>query len=322
MTPAETISTHDLRSPFRAEAVLWSASLLVTVSVMTSALYAASLITPEREETGGGAPAIMIDFAPMPMAPEMSEEILAVAGAEPIEASDDEAFDGQDDPEPEPVEENETAPLETPLPEPSETEETEPETTAPAEEVEEPAAPTDGPPDPAEIETPEAEAELDMPRPVDIPPEIARSRAATPATSHAPAPRPEPQAAAPATPAPAQPSATQTAPQPASPPVPPAPPASQVSPERWQGQLFAHLDRFKRYPADASRRREQGVVYVQFSIDAGGNILSSRIVRSSGYASLDESVAQMMRSASPVPAPPANLGNPVTLTAPIEFSVR
>lgn len=95
---------------------------------------------------------------------------------------------------------------------------------------------------------------------------------------------------------------------------------SSVSPARWQSQLMAHLERRKRYPSASRARREEGVVQVRFSIDDRGNVLSAKIVRSSGHAALDEAVIALVHRASPVPAPPADA--PRTITAPVRFNIR
>lgn len=96
--------------------------------------------------------------------------------------------------------------------------------------------------------------------------------------------------------------------------------SSGVSPAKWQAQLMAHLERLKRYPPGARRRREEGVVQVRFVVDDGGNVRSAQIVRSSGYAELDEAVVALVRRASPVPAPPP--GAPREIVAPVQFNVR
>ena len=93
-----------------------------------------------------------------------------------------------------------------------------------------------------------------------------------------------------------------------------------VSPARWQAQLMAHLERRKRYPAASRSRREEGTAQVHFSIDARGNVLSTKLVRSSGHPALDEAAVALVQRASPVPAPPA--AAPRSITAPIRFDIR
>lgn len=93
-----------------------------------------------------------------------------------------------------------------------------------------------------------------------------------------------------------------------------------VSPARWQSRLIAHLERRKRYPSGARSRREEGTAHVRFSIDRSGNVLSVQLVRSSGFAELDQEVLAMVRRASPVPAPPE--GANLEVVAPVLFQIR
>jgi protein TonB len=83
---------------------------------------------------------------------------------------------------------------------------------------------------------------------------------------------------------------------------------------------MAHLERGKRYPPTARSRREEGVVYVRFSIDDQGRVLAVRLARSSGSPALDDEVLALVQRASPMPAPPP--GAPRDITAPVQFSIR
>ncbi|HET9069062.1 MAG TPA: energy transducer TonB, partial [Amaricoccus sp.] len=96
--------------------------------------------------------------------------------------------------------------------------------------------------------------------------------------------------------------------------------SASLTPARWQARLMAHLERRKKYPAGARKRREEGTVLVRFAIDGSGNVLSSGLVRSSGHSELDQAVLALVRRASPVPAPPP--GAPHQITAPVRFSIR
>jgi protein TonB len=95
---------------------------------------------------------------------------------------------------------------------------------------------------------------------------------------------------------------------------------SSLSPANWQSQLMAHLERRKRYPSGARSRGERGTVYVRFTIDGSGNVLSASLARTSGFAELDQEVLALVRRASPVPAPPPGANR--TITAPVRFSTR
>ena len=69
---------------------------------------------------------------------------------------------------------------------------------------------------------------------------------------------------------------------------------------RWNHLVSARLQQNKRYPADG--HGEQGTVTFAFVVNARGQIQSKRIVRSSGYASLDNAALDMLQRAQPLPA--------------------
>ncbi|TWD47995.1 protein TonB [Agrobacterium vitis] len=96
--------------------------------------------------------------------------------------------------------------------------------------------------------------------------------------------------------------------------------SSSVTPAKWQAQLSAYLQRRKRYPRESQRNKEEGTVYARFQIDDRGNVLSVSITRSSGFAGLDQAILDMIREASPVPAPPPEAGK--TITVPFKFNLR
>ena len=58
-----------------------------------------------------------------------------------------------------------------------------------------------------------------------------------------------------------------------------------------------------------------------FSFDRSGRILSAQVARSSGQEALDQQALRNVRSASPIPAPPADQAS-LTLTVPIQFNIR
>ncbi|MGF1525802.1 MAG: energy transducer TonB [Candidatus Competibacterales bacterium] len=65
------------------------------------------------------------------------------------------------------------------------------------------------------------------------------------------------------------------------------------------------------------------VFKLQFVVDHRGQVLSYRIVESSGHRRLDEAVEGLLRRASPLPAMPTALGrDPLTVVVPIAFYLR
>jgi protein TonB len=91
----------------------------------------------------------------------------------------------------------------------------------------------------------------------------------------------------------------------------------------WQGLLLGHLEKHRRYPRQAERTRQEGVVYVRFAVDRQGNVSNVRVGRASGHALLDEETLDTVRRGSPVPPPPAEIeGDPVEVMVPVEFFIK
>jgi protein TonB len=88
----------------------------------------------------------------------------------------------------------------------------------------------------------------------------------------------------------------------------------------YRGLVAAHLARYKRFPADARSRGDQGIAAVSFSLDASGRVTSVALARASGVSSLDQEVQAMVRRASPFPAPPG--GRAMAFTVPISFRLQ
>lgn len=88
----------------------------------------------------------------------------------------------------------------------------------------------------------------------------------------------------------------------------------------YAGLVSAHLRRHQQYPSDARSRGDQGTATVSFSLDGGGRVTSSRLVRGSGISSIDQEVQAMVRRSSPFPAPPS--GRSVSFTVPVSFRLN
>jgi periplasmic protein TonB len=88
----------------------------------------------------------------------------------------------------------------------------------------------------------------------------------------------------------------------------------------WEKALTSHLNRHKRYPDGARARKVQGSATVVFTIDRDGNVLETRIAKSSGSSLLDEAALAVVRRASPVPSPPPSVG--LSLKLPIQFHLK
>lgn len=308
------------RFPGRAfgELMLWTSAALCVAAVHAGAV-ALLLREPEMVAEDAASPAaIMIELAPEPVA-EVTEEEQIV----PDQVDAEEIKTASHEPVPEPVEEPPPEPMPQPVPEPPVEEVVE---QVPEPVVEPPPLPPEPLPEPVDEIDPIEQMVMAQLENVAVPIPVMRP----------PPPKPveEKQKKAPEKKKVEKPKA-------------PPPPASEaarkakvetaqadrtaakatstgggrnVSPAKWQSRLMSHLERRKRYPSEARSNREEGTVYVRFRIDDGGNVLSVSLSRSSGHSSLDQAVLEMVRRASPVPAPPPGVSK--TITAPVRFNIR
>ncbi len=250
------------------------------------AILAYAMNRPPSAQPAAPPAAIVIDLAPVAAAPEVPEMDLPPAPEQP---------DAEAAPE-QPVEEvveEEPLPEPEPLPDPVE-EPPLPETPP----VPEPEVPL--PPPPPPMPKPEAKVEPQPKRAE--PPKKEQPQRPSVATAPRPMQAQKAKAAAPVASASERPSNA----------VP-----------NWRSLVAAILERNKRYPPEARSRGERGVATVSFTINRSGALVSARLVRRSGYASLDREAVELVRRAQPFPAPPPELrGNTVTIVVPVRFNIR
>lgn len=87
--------------------------------------------------------------------------------------------------------------------------------------------------------------------------------------------------------------------------------------------VHAWLLRYHRYPTGARLRRQQGRVMMRLTIDRQGQVIASRMERSSGYPELDEAAQELVRRASPLPPIPKDLQiSRYEGRIPIDFNLR
>lgn len=88
-------------------------------------------------------------------------------------------------------------------------------------------------------------------------------------------------------------------------------------------RFLASLDRHKEYPRSARARRLEGTTLLWMRMDRSGQVLASRVEKSSGHSVLDRAVLQAVRNANPLPALPASDARAqVELEVPIAFRMR
>ncbi|WIJ23768.1 energy transducer TonB [Devosia sp. RR2S18] len=308
--------------------LLWTGAFVVVLSTQAAGAYWL-MKRPAEELAPQGAPtdAIMLELAPMATTTDQAiadvpPDQQAMIEQEEIAPSEEPVEQAVETPaEPEPLEEPE--PVEQPTEEPVEPELVEPEPVVEEPPEEDPPAPEEPQEEPVDAPMEEVVPEVgEAPEPAVVAPLPVQQSARLLEQRQRPraAPRPPEQKAAPRT---------------AAPPAVEAPKAEvarsansgvasapSVSPARWQSQLMSYLNRHKRYPRSSQSRREEGLAQVEFSIDPRGNVLSARVVRSSGFPELDQAALDMISRASPVPAPPPEIAQArMTLNLPVQFDL-
>jgi periplasmic protein TonB len=92
---------------------------------------------------------------------------------------------------------------------------------------------------------------------------------------------------------------------------------------KWQMTVNTRLNQFKRYPSEARTRHHEGRVIVAFTLDTDGHVVSSKIVKSSGSALLDQETLDLISRAQPYPIPPNGAGGQdLFLQVPIAYGLR
>lgn len=278
----------------------WAGAAFSVAALHAGTAYA--IMHWPRPSLPSGEPpaAVMIELAPVPMAPESPPQEVAVG--EQAVMSDQSTPSEQKQEQPREPDKSEPKP--EPPPEPKPEAETRPE----------PPPPTETP---KLAEVPDAEAVLPAlaqeppaeTKPEEKPPEPEKPKEEEKEKSP---PQQQSKKAAKATTAPkpiVAPKAKTNA-------APTSGTASSMLMATWRGTVVAHLNRLKRAPGGS-----RGTATVAFSIDRRGNVQSARLARSSGIANLDREAVALVRRASPVPAPPANVkGSSVLLSVPVTIS--
>lgn len=99
-------------------------------------------------------------------------------------------------------------------------------------------------------------------------------------------------------------------------------PKAKKEKANYYAMVSAHLNQRKKYPTEARKAREQGVVKVRFTVDRSGNISNVSITGSSGHAILDQATLALMQRVAPLPAMPASMErDKVTISLPIDYSL-
>lgn len=113
--------------------------------------------------------------------------------------------------------------------------------------------------------------------------------------------------------------------------APPPPPPEPVRPTQdidearniYGSLLGREIAKHKQYPKIAQMRGWQGEVIIDIQLDGNGNVQSSTIQKHSAYEALDKQALEMVKKASPFPAPPEALrGSSFNILVPVTFRLE
>lgn len=92
----------------------------------------------------------------------------------------------------------------------------------------------------------------------------------------------------------------------------------------YVSDLKRWLAQFQEYPVEARKKKQEGIVMLQFSINREGELLSAKLYESSGVTELDNAALAMLSAASPLPAVPDDFHperSKLTLVIPANYSL-
>lgn len=105
-------------------------------------------------------------------------------------------------------------------------------------------------------------------------------------------------------------------------PAPTPPAASAAADPGWHVALGQWLAAHKRYPEQARRNGDEGIVGVRFTVDAGGRVLDVAVTRSSGSLLLDDAAREMLAGQRVPPFPPTMTLAQTTVPVNIRFQLE
>lgn len=92
--------------------------------------------------------------------------------------------------------------------------------------------------------------------------------------------------------------------------------------ESFRARLLNHIERFRRYPPEAQKAAVTGATQVHFVMNHAGDVEKIWVESSSGSALLDDAAMAAVMRARPLPSPPSEWPDAVSVSLPIEFALQ
>lgn len=98
---------------------------------------------------------------------------------------------------------------------------------------------------------------------------------------------------------------------------------SKLARTNYENILASWIEKYKKYPKKALRRRQQGLGLLYVKINKSGEVLSYKLNTSTKSTFLDEEIIRMVKKASPLPVIPDDLKiSQYEFIIPIEFKIK
>jgi protein TonB len=93
-------------------------------------------------------------------------------------------------------------------------------------------------------------------------------------------------------------------------------------PPNYLSKIKFKLQSYKYYPKKAKKNKQQGVVFLQFTVNRKGKVISKSVKASAGHQILDSAALKILEEANPFPKFTKDMLNEVlTITIPVEYSL-
>lgn len=101
--------------------------------------------------------------------------------------------------------------------------------------------------------------------------------------------------------------------------------ANSASVQSYQGLIFAHLNKYKKYPQAALIAKNEGSAKVSVELNENGKILSANLIKSTKFDILNDEILELFKRASPLPKPPKELikdKRKIKFTLNIDYNIK